>query len=472
MQIRLVQVWIRRHALIVLCLTPGLEVRRHGEEHRARIALDEALRAKGLGKGSPNNPLMAAAANLLILFGRLRTGMVDLQVAPLMNHVVNEIQDFEANAVQRGADPQQARIGTYILCGTADDIVQNLPGANPGDWLQYSMVARFFQKRDSGVGFFQEVQKAMQAPAVNYDLLELMMVCLSLGFEGQYRTMQGGVAELNRIRADIYETLRHVKARPEEDIAVNWAAVPMTKRRRFGGFPIWIAAAVAGALVVAGYAGLSTWINREGGAVEAQLRRMHPNIANISLVRNAPVQAFVAPPNADQAAQLERIRASLSDQIADGSVEVGEKGDFIFIRVGNTLLFNSGSADVRPEFAELAAHITDTLNSERGPIRVLGYTDDIQPSGRGQFKTNLDLSVARAEGVANVLRTGIDNEARISVEGKGEADPIADNGTPEGRALNRRVEILMAKEGTFEAAVTEPVEPAVIDEANEGEAGE
>ncbi len=411
-----------------------------------RIALEQALRATGLGKGGPSNPLLAAAANLLILFGRLRTGMVEMQAEPLMNHVVREIETFERNAVQEGADPQEAQIGTYVLCGTADDIVQNLPGTDKGTWLQYSMVARFFQKRDSGVGFFQEAEKAMQAPAQRYGLLELMLVCLSLGFEGQYRTMPNGAVELARIRSAIYETLRRVKPRPDEDIAVNWAAVPMAAKKRFGGLPMWIVASVAAVVVVAGYAGMSTYINREGGSLATQLFRMHPNVANISLVRTAPVQAFVAPVDSTQ---IDRIRASLADQIADGTVEVGEKGTFIFIRVGNTLLFRSGSATVRPEFSDLAGHIVNTLNAEQGPVRILGYTDDIQPSGRGQYKTNLDLSVGRAAAVKDVLDDLMTDPDRLSIEGRGEAEPIADNGTAEGRALNRRVEIMMAKEGTF-----------------------
>ena len=426
---------------------PGNQQPAQAAPQGPRIALSEALKATGLGKGGPTNPLLAAAANLLILFGRLRTGMVEMQAEPLLNHVVREIEAFERNAVQEGADPQEARIGTYVLCGTADDIVQNLPGTDKSAWLQYSMVARFFQKRDSGIGFFQEAEKAMQAPAQRYDLLELMLVCLSLGFEGQYRTMPNGATELARIRAAIYETLRRVKARPDEDISVSWTAVLMNAARRGAGVPMWIVASVAAVLVVGGYAGLSTYVNREGGAVATQLFQMHPNVANISLLRTAPVQAFVPPPPDNT--QLERIQEALGPEIANGLVEVGSKGDFIFVRVGNKLLFESGRADVKAEFSVVAGQIAETLNSEQGPIRVLGFTDNIPPSGRGRYKTNLDLSVARASGVKDVLDPLLTDPARITVEGRGEADPIADNGTAEGRALNRRVEILLAKEGTF-----------------------
>jgi len=413
-----------------------------------RIGLQDALKGTGLGNGGPSNPLLAAAANLLILFGRLRTGMVEMQAQPLMDHVVREIEMFESNAVAQGADPLEAQVAKYALSGTADDIVQNLPGADPGVWLQYSMVARFFQKRDSGVGFFQEAEKAMQAPAQRFDLLELMLVCLSLGFEGQYRTLPNGALELARIRAAIYETLRRCKPRPSEDIAVHWEPVPMGGSRRSGGLPLWVAGSVAAVLIVAGYAGMSTYINRAGAEVATSLHLMHPNMAMITLQRSSPepVVEFVAPVDTGQ---LDRIRNALSADIADGLVEVGTRGDYIYIRVGNALLFSSGSATVKPEFAELASHIAQTLNAESGPVRVLGFTDSVAPSGRGRYKTNLDLSVARAQGVAEGLAPLRTDADRINVEGRGEASPIGDNDTPEGRALNRRVEILIAKEGTF-----------------------
>lgn len=426
-----------------------------------QIGLQEALKATGLGAGGPSNPLLAAAANLLILFGRLRTGMVEMQAEPLMQHVVNEIGMFEQNAINGGADPMEAQIAKYALCGTADDIVQNLPGADRGRWIEYSMVAQFFQKRDSGVGFFQEAEKAMQAPGQRYQLLELMLVCLSLGFEGQYRTAPNGGMELSRIRAAIYETLRRVQPRPDEDISVNWSAVPLSGTKRYGAIPMWIVGAVAAVVVVGSYAGLSTYINNQGNDVARTLNLMHPNVAQISLIRSVAAKEYV--PVVDTT-QLERITQSLAPQIADGSVEIGEKGQFIFVRVGNALLFESGQAEVKDAFGPVAEKIAATLNAESGPIIVQGFTDGIPASGRGRYKTNLELSVARAEGVQTVLNDLITDPSRISVEGRGEADPIATNDTREGQALNRRVEILIARNGTFEDDQAEAPEEAASEE--------
>ena len=410
-----------------------------------KISLADALKGTGLGKGGPSNPLLAAAANLLILFGRLRTGLVAMDAVPLMEHVTREIAAFEQNAQAAGADPMEVQVAKYAICGTADDIVQNLPGADKGVWIQYSMVARFFQKRDSGVGFFQEAEKAMQAPAQRYNLLELMLVCMSLGFEGQYRTLPNGAVELARIRAAIYESLRRVHPRPDDDVSVTWQPVAMGGRRAFGQTPLWVIGAIAVAMIVAAFATLSTLINRDGGQVASLLTQMHPHGTRINLERSTLARAFVA----DDTGQLERIKGAFAPEIADGTVEVGAKGQFIFVRVGNLLLFDSGASTVKAAFQPLAGRIAEVLNAEQGPVRVIGFSDSVPLSGRGRYKTNVDLSLARAQSVTDVIVATLDDPSRVNVEGRGEADPIGDNATREGRALNRRVEIMIAKEGTF-----------------------
>lgn len=416
------------------------------QRHVNKIPLDDAMRVSEIGGGSSSNPLLASAASLLILLGRLRTGMVDLRVAPLMEHVTIEIDRFERNAQAAGIDPHEVLVAKYALSGTADDIVQNLPGSDRGSWQQYSMVARFFHKRDSGVGFFQEAEKAMQAPAQRYNLLELMLVCMSLGFEGQFRTTPNGAVELARIRKAIYETLRRVNPRPDEDIAVVWEPVIQDKGRRFFAVPLPVVLGGAALAVVALFGGLTTLINRDGAVASDQLLTLHQNTPVISIQRS-PGEAYVAP-----IPQLDRIRTALDNEIKAGMVGVDPKGDFIALRVGNLNLFDLGKIEVKDGFAPVAARISQVLNEEGGPILVQGFTDNLPLSGRGQFKDNYQLSEARANAVREVLAQTIDDPARIRVEGKGEEEPVADNTTEEGRALNRRVEIMLAREGTYEKA--------------------
>lgn len=411
-----------------------------------RIPQAQAMQVRDLGAASSANPLIASAAPLLILLGRLRTGLVELQVAPLMEHVTREIDRFERVALSHGVNPHEALVAKYALSGTADDIVQNLPGADRGNWQQYSMVARFFHKRDSGVGFFQEAEKALYAPAQNWNLLELMLVCLSLGFEGQFRTMPNGAAELSRIRSAIYESLRRVHPRPDEDISVMWTPVVQGRARRFGAIPLPALAGLAALLLVAGFATALTLINRDGAVAAEDLRGVTLNAPVIQIDRT-PGEAYVA-----EIPQLDRIRAAFAAEIADGRVGVEAKGDYIAIRVGNLQLFDTGSVTVKPGFADLAGRIAEVLNAESGPILIEGHTDNVPVSGRGRFKDNYQISAARAEGVAEVLKPRLTDPARITTEGKGEDDPVGDNATPEGRATNRRVEIMLAREGTYDAA--------------------
>lgn len=410
---------------------------------RQKIAFNDALRGVDPGAGGSTNPLVRAASNLLILMGRLRTGLVEMQPGPLIDHVAREIDAFERRALEDGVTPQDAQDAKYALSATADDIVQNLPGADRGVWLEYSMVARFFNERSSGVGFFQKMDDAMRAPGQRFHLLELMLTCLSLGFEGQYRATQNGSIELGRIRTAIYETLRRVEPRPDDDVSVRWTPVLLGGKRRGRVTPLWIIAAIAAMMVVALFATLSTLLTRQGAEVRGEILALHSGQPAISIERSEPiVQAYVAP----ESTQLERIREALADEIESGQIEVDRNNNFIFVRVGDYLQFRSGSADLTSDFAGLAARLGETLNAELGPVRVVGHTDSIPPSGRGRYKTNEALSVARAQTVGDILADALSDPGRVEVEGKGAVDPIADNGTREGRARNRRVEIMIPRE--------------------------
>ena len=113
------------------------------------------------------------------------------------------------------------------------------------------------------------------------------------------------------------------------------------------------------------------------------------------------------------------------------------------------LLFDSGKATVKDEFQPIGEAIAKALEPEPGPINVIGHTDNVKPSTTARFKSNFDLSVARAQGVATLLEPLVSDKTRLAVDGRGDLEPIADNGTTEGRAQNRRVEISIPREETL-----------------------
>lgn len=416
-----------------------------------KIPLEKALQSTVTGHAVGDNPLTAAAAGLLMLLGRLRSQVVDMEAMPLMAHVTREIDGFEARATERGADPQQALVAKYVLCGTADDVVQNLPGTDRDVWVQYAMEARFFNRRTSGVGIFQEIEKALADPARSYELLELMLICLQLGFEGKYRGAPGGDVDLQRIRRQIYETLRRVRGRDDDDVSPHWQGFDMAALHRRRGVPLWIVVSLALALLCGGYLGLRVYLGNDSGRVADAMRALHPDapltLARASTLPDLPAEPEpYVPPVFDAPDQLERIRAALSEDIDAGNLTVDTRGNFIAVTANNLVLFDTGSADIREDFVPIAGRIAEVLDEERGDIRIVGHTDNVPMSGRGRFANNQELSVARAESVADVIRPALGNGDRVEVIGRGPDDPVAGNDTPEGRARNRRVEVLIRRD--------------------------
>ena len=226
-----------------------------------------------------------------------------------------------------------------------------------------------------------------------------------------------------------------------------WQPVVQGKGRRFARVPVPAVAGIAALAVVGLFATLLTMINRDGAVAAEELRAVAISAPPIQIDRTTQA------PYVAEIPQLDRIRAAFGDEIAAGSISVDAKGDYIAIRVGDLQLFDTGSVEVKPGFAQLAARIAQVLNPEGGPILIEGYTDNVPLSGRGRFKDNYQLSKARSDALSEVLKPLLNDPARVTTEGRGEDDPVDDNATPEGRAANRRVEIMLAREGTYEAPI-------------------
>ena len=135
----------------------------------------------------------------------------------------------------------------------------------------------------------------------------------------------------------------------------------------------------------------------------------------------------------------------LEGEVAKGEIEIYRLRGRLQIRALEQILFPSGSADTKPEGLELLAKIATQLEGRPEAIRVEGHTDSV-PISTARYPSNWELSGARAVQVVRYLITqGVDPD-RISAAAYGPYRPIADNGTPEGRARNRRIEIVLVPE--------------------------
>jgi type VI secretion system protein ImpK len=399
---------------------------------------------------APNeNPILRSAGPLLLLLGRLRVALASASPASLMELAANAIKFFEKDIRSAGISEAQANAAKYIICATADDIVQNIPTEDRHVWTQYSMLSRFFGERIGGVRFFDELTRLKQDPLVNYGVLELQHTCLALGFQGLHRTSAGGVATLQQIQRDLYETLRRVRPKVYRELSPRWQGQKLASQLSRLRVPWWAATSFAALLLFGLYFLLLYWLTGGVDGVATALASLH-DLGKLSIQRKVSVPPPPPPPppspvaatEPDKITQLQRICAALASEVAARKVGVDQTANQIIIRVDNVALFDSGSATVLDQFKPVATRVAATLDKEEGYVKVIGHTDTTPISaGNVRFPSNYALSVERAKNVAALFRPSLGKGDRIQTDGKGETAPIADNKTPEGRAKNRRVEI-------------------------------
>ncbi|MGV8985496.1 MAG: OmpA family protein [Cypionkella sp.] len=136
---------------------------------------------------------------------------------------------------------------------------------------------------------------------------------------------------------------------------------------------------------------------------------------------------------------LDAQAADMRNRLGNPNVTVTNMGGYLLVNLPDDVLFASGSAALRPDLQREVRSIAANLVSyPASTIEVVGHTDNV-----GAAAMNMDLSQRRAYSVANVLiGAGVPGK-RVSTYGRGEDQPVATNLTVDGRAQNRRVEIII-----------------------------
>ena len=136
----------------------------------------------------------------------------------------------------------------------------------------------------------------------------------------------------------------------------------------------------------------------------------------------------------------------MSELIEQNQVSVSQTRRGVEIDISASTLFGTGEATLQPAALAVLRQVAGVLVREEFSIEVEGHTDDI-PIATAQFPSNWELSSARASSVARLLEDGGVPARRLAVVGRASNQPMASNGTAEGRAKNRRVTIIVVSPG-------------------------
>ncbi len=399
---------------------PSAAVRTSEFEAGERPDLAQAV---GLG------PLVQAAAPLLAMAPRLRAMARHPDPSGLRASLVEGVKRFESTVRAAGTPNEQVIAARYVLCTLIDEAASSTPWGGSGAWAAQSLLVLFHNEAWGGEKVFQLLAKLAQNPAQNRNLLEFIYMALSLGFEGRYRVLENGRAQLDSVRERLAQMLR--PAAVPRELSTQWQGqVPPTRRLR-DGVPIWVFGAAAAVLLLVVFIALRLSLNAQTDATFAGLQ---------SLGAQAPAPA-VAPPPVPRAPAPPRLAALLASDIQARRIEVSDLADRSVVTIQGDGMFSAGSGEVQSADKPLLARIGAALAKVPGTVVISGHTDSI-PIRSLQFPSNWHLSKARALSVRDLLAAQVD-PARMRVEGRADTEPVDDNGSAAGRARNRRVEIAL-----------------------------
>jgi type VI secretion system protein ImpK len=253
---------------------------------------------------------------------------------------------------------------------------------------------------------------------------------------------------LQQIQRTVYETLRRVR-KSEQELSPRWQGQALSTQAARYQVPVWAVGALVGVFLFGLYFVLRMLLGGTSEATASALVTVHPT-SELSLQRRVFAPPPPPPPPAARSTQIKCIQTALAADIASKALTVEETSNAIVIRVANLVLFASGDATVKDDFKTILQRLVKILENEEGGIKVVGHTD-ASPIHTVRFPSNFQLSVERAKAVAGLLKQGLSKADRVEIEGKGADVPIASNATAEGKAKNRRVEILIPRNGADRA---------------------
>lgn len=397
-----------------------------------------------------DNPLVRAFAAQLGIAPELERAIAPDNPDLLRTRLQENLTYARDSAVSMGVPLTRADQGAWFVGALLDDVAINTPWGGASGWPRQPLVASMYGNVDAGTRFFDLAEDLLRYPERDPQLLELVFLCLSLGFRGKHRISgAAGEAEIARLRAQMARQF-HDRDNADAPLAPHWQGVVAQDEERRFIVPIWSIAAIAAALVTAIYVGLGIRLSNHGEALftlagvlpppeRAEIFRPVIDTAAAPALTVEPLVFELLPLFAEAAPK--DTAAALTGR-EDVSIAV------VVIQANSPEVFRSAKADLNGVYAPLIQSVATVIKDNIeliGSVHVVGHTDSIPVQTANPFRSNQGLSEARAKTIADLLVAAGVPAGLVTSEGKAATEPIADNATRDGRARNRRVEIILQK---------------------------
>ena len=389
-------------------------------------AMPQGAVPQELGSLGGLNPLIEAANPILAVVPQIRQALKHSDPSGLRSNLREKLDAFEAFAQAAGASADGVRTASFALCTLVDESAASTPWG--ADWALQGLLSERHHESDGGERFFTLLADLSADPAGNLHLLEFFFVCLGLGLEGKYRSLDGGRQALAEQRGILHDLIRAQRPPHDGELSGKWRGVAAPLRKDRGALALWLAGSTA-ALVLAGlYLAFSASLAARSDPVARDLAQLKA--------------AGPGEPAAPRDAATPAIGRQLAAEIGRGEVAVTDSAGKSTIVIRGDQFFASGSARLEPQVEPVIARIAEALERVPGTIVVTGHTDDV-PIRTARFPSNWELSTERAASVVKLMAGKLADPRRLRAEGLADSEPVAPNDTAANRARNRRVVIIL-----------------------------
>lgn len=405
---------------------------RETPDAQAQASFDHILRQLQANPAASRNTLLAHISPLLRMIGIIGE-LSDISSPKALSTTLSKgLTELDHKLDQIGRVQAERLSIRYVLCTFMDERAASTPWGGSGQWANHSLLLQFFSETWGGEKVFALIQKLMQTPSDNRDLLEVLAVVLSLGFKGKYKVEQGGDIALAQLKTRLFQMVQPNFAEALTKLHPDfWQSKAPGNNKRMLQIPLWLPVSALSTVGALFFLGLYFNMNTQSDQAFAEITSIQFPSPQFPQVQSAPVQL----------AQGLELPIQLREEIVAGLVTLKQIGNKSTVILTGDGLFNSGSADLNESAIPLVEKVARELALHPGQFTVTGYTDN-QPIRSIRFPSNWQLSAERAEHVGQRIAAFLPNTA-IATEGAGAANPIAPNDTAQGRARNRRVEITL-----------------------------
>ena len=166
------------------------------------------------------NPFVTAATPLLTLMNQIKRTQTHPDVNKLRAQIVNEIKLYEQKLTKLRINPRHIIATRYCLCTAIDEAVLATTWGTQSIWVQQSLLSLFQKETYGGERFYIILENMVKEPRKNLDIIELLYLLLSLGFEGKFFDKGNMVRE--EIRSRVFQRIRQSKGKVAKRLSGHW----------------------------------------------------------------------------------------------------------------------------------------------------------------------------------------------------------------------------------------------------------